>query len=65
MSLDDATPALPAAFLTPGTSSFADFLAAQAPDLLPSRRAAAPGQRRPTSRRTAPRSWRRRSPAAW
>ena len=29
---------LPAAFLRPGTSSFADFLADQAPDLLPSRR---------------------------
>ena len=29
---------LPAAYLQPGTSSFADFLAAQAPDLLPSRR---------------------------
>ena len=28
---------LPAAFLTPGTSSFAEFLAAQAPDLLPGR----------------------------
>ena len=29
---------LPAAFLTPGNSSFAEFLASQAPDLLPSRR---------------------------
>ena len=29
---------LPAAYLTPGSSSFTDFLAAQAPDLLPSRR---------------------------
>jgi proteasome beta subunit len=29
---------LPSAYLTPGTSSFADFLADQAPDLLPSRR---------------------------
>jgi proteasome beta subunit len=29
---------LPAAYLQPGTSSFADFLAGQAPDLLPSRR---------------------------
>jgi proteasome beta subunit len=29
---------LPAAFLTPGTSSFADFLSAHAPDLLPGRR---------------------------
>ena len=28
-------PRLPAAFLHPGTSSFTDFLAAQAPDLLP------------------------------
>ena len=32
-------PRLSAAFLQPGTSSFADFLAGQAPDLLPSRRA--------------------------
>jgi proteasome beta subunit len=31
-------PRLPAAFLQPGTSSFSDFLAAQAPDLLPGRR---------------------------
>ncbi len=31
-------PRLPAAFLQPGTSSFSDFLAEQAPDLLPSRR---------------------------
>ena len=30
---------LPAAYLQPGTSSFADFLAGQAPDLLPGRRA--------------------------
>jgi proteasome beta subunit len=29
---------LPAAYLVPGSSSFADFLAEQAPDLLPSRR---------------------------
>ncbi len=29
---------LPASYLTPGTSSFSDFLAAQAPDLLPARR---------------------------
>lgn len=34
---------LPAAFLTPGSSSFTDFLAAQAPALLPSRRALPPG----------------------
>jgi proteasome beta subunit len=32
-------PRLPAAFLQPGVSSFADFLAGQAPDLLPARRA--------------------------
>jgi proteasome beta subunit len=31
-------PRLPAAFLQPGTSSFSDFLAEQAPDLLPARR---------------------------
>ncbi|HEY1135841.1 MAG TPA: proteasome subunit beta [Nocardioides sp.] len=30
---------LPAAYLTPGSSSFTDFVAAQAPDLLPGRRA--------------------------
>jgi proteasome beta subunit len=30
---------LPASFMAPGTSSFADFLAAESPDLLPSRRA--------------------------
>jgi proteasome beta subunit len=34
---------LPAAYLTPGSSSFLDFLAAQAPELLPSRRATPPG----------------------
>ena len=34
---------LPAAYMTPGSSSFADFLAAQAPELLPSRRSQ-PGQ---------------------
>jgi proteasome beta subunit len=33
--------ALPAAYLTPGSSSFADFLTAQAPELLPTRRSAA------------------------
>ena len=32
---------LPPTFLTPGSSSFTDFLAAQAPDLLPGRRGAA------------------------
>ena len=36
-------PRLPAAFLQSGTSSFADFLAEQAPDLLPSRRAVPQG----------------------
>lgn len=34
----DVTGRLPGAFLTPGTSSFADFLASYAPDLLPGRR---------------------------
>lgn len=34
---------LPAAYLTPGTASFVDFLASQAPDLLPGRRTAAAG----------------------
>jgi proteasome beta subunit len=33
---------LPEVFLTPGTSSFADFLSVAAPDLLPSRRPALP-----------------------
>lgn len=33
---------LPEVFLTPGTSSFADFLSLAAPDLLPARRAALP-----------------------
>jgi proteasome beta subunit len=36
-------PRLPAAFLQPGTSSFSDFLAQQAPDLLPGRRAVPQG----------------------
>lgn len=36
-------PRLPAAFLQPGTSSFSDFLAEQAPDLLPGRRAVPAG----------------------
>ena len=34
---------LPSGYMTPGTSSFADFLGAQAPDLLPSRRAVPAG----------------------
>jgi proteasome beta subunit len=34
---------LPASFMTPGTSSFADFLAVESPDLLPSRRAVPQG----------------------
>ncbi len=37
-------PRLPAAYLQPGTSSFADFLAAQSPELLPGRRTLPPGQ---------------------
>lgn len=36
-------PRLPAAYLQPGVSSFADFLAGQAPDLLPGRRAVPSG----------------------
>jgi proteasome beta subunit len=36
-------PRLPAAYLMPGSSSFSDFLATQAPDLLPSRRAVPSG----------------------
>jgi proteasome beta subunit len=35
---------LPASFMTPGTSSFADFLATESPDLLPTRRAVPQGQ---------------------
>ncbi len=38
------SPRLPASYLMPGTSSFSDFLSAQAPDLLPSRRPVAAGQ---------------------
>jgi len=38
------SPRLPASYLMPGTSSFSDFLSAQAPDLLPSRRPVATGQ---------------------
>ena len=34
---------LPASYMTPGTSSFADFLSGQAPDLLPGRRAVPQG----------------------
>jgi proteasome beta subunit len=34
---------LPASFMTPGTSSFADFLAVESPDLLPARRAVPQG----------------------
>jgi proteasome beta subunit len=34
---------LPASFMTPGTSSFADFLAIQSPELLPSRRSVPQG----------------------
>lgn len=36
-------PRLPTSFMAPGTSSFADFLGAEAPDLLPSRRAVPAG----------------------
>ncbi len=36
-------PRLPASYLTPGTSSFADFLATHSPDLLPARRSLPPG----------------------
>ena len=39
--MDDSR--LSASFMTPGTSSFADFLALQSPDLLPSRRAVPQG----------------------
>ena len=36
-------PRLPAAYLVPGSSSFSDFLSAQAPDLLPARRSVPQG----------------------
>ena len=39
--MDDSR--LPASFMTPGTSSFADFLANQSPDLLPARRSVPQG----------------------
>jgi len=39
-----ADPRLPAAFLVPGTSSFAEFLAKQSPELLPSRRSLPSGE---------------------
>ena len=39
--MDDSR--LPASFMTPGTSSFADFLAGQSPDLLPARRSVPQG----------------------
>jgi proteasome beta subunit len=39
----DMTGRLPDAFMTPGNSSFADFLSAYAPDLLPGRRTAPAG----------------------
>lgn len=35
---------LPAAYLTPGTSSFAEFLGTQAPEMLPGRRTLPPGE---------------------
>ena len=38
MTLHDSSGRLPQAFLTPGSSSFVDFLAGYAPDLLPGRR---------------------------
>ena len=39
--MDDSR--LPASYMTPGTSSFADFLASHSPELLPSRRSLPPG----------------------
>jgi proteasome beta subunit len=36
--VSNGSPRLPAAYLVPGSSSFSDFLAEQAPDLLPARR---------------------------
>jgi proteasome beta subunit len=39
---DDRTGRLPAAFLTPGVTSFADFLGTYAPELLPARRVLPP-----------------------
>ena len=41
--MNSSDPRLPAAFLQPGVSSFADFLADQAPDLLPTHRSVPQG----------------------
>src|SRR5436190_16504799 len=41
VGVDDSR--LPASFMTPGTSSFADFLGTQSPELLPARRAVPQG----------------------
>jgi proteasome beta subunit len=41
-SLVDPAAGLPSSFMTPGSSSLTDFLAAHAPELLPARRAAQP-----------------------
>jgi proteasome beta subunit len=41
--ISDASGRLPEAFLTPGSSSFMDFLSGHAPDLLPGRRNLGPG----------------------
>jgi proteasome beta subunit len=43
LTASSSGPRLPAAYLMPGSSSFTDFLALQAPDLLPSRRAVPAG----------------------
>ncbi|MDT0203560.1 proteasome subunit beta [Nocardioides sp. AE5] len=43
MSTIDNGPRLPASFLTPGTSSFAEFVSQHSPDLLPSSRAVPQG----------------------
>ena len=53
MSSNGDSPRLPSAYLMPGTSSFSDFLAEQAPDLLPSRRAVPQGLPLGTTRHTA------------
>ena len=55
----------PGSFLTPGTSSFTDFLSLQAPELLPGRRRQPAGRACQTRPHTARRSSRRPIPMAW
>ena len=56
---------LPDAYLSPGSSSFAEFIGAVSPELLPSRGVPCRPEALLTWRRTRPPSWRRPSRAAW